>query len=82
MPNPESSGDSGTTSTARELQQKGAGGNAQNPVGTEMTITHRYGEALLWTEALHRKQRRKGKNCSLHLTSDQRQLIGVGRRWR
>jgi (p)ppGpp synthase/HD superfamily hydrolase len=26
-----------------------------------MTITHRYGEALLWTEALHRKQRRKGK---------------------
>ena len=26
-----------------------------------MTITHRYGEALLWAEALHRKQQRKGK---------------------
>ncbi len=26
-----------------------------------MTITHRYGEALLWAEALHRNQRRKGK---------------------
>ena len=26
-----------------------------------MTITPRYGEALLWAEALHRNQRRKGK---------------------
>ncbi|WP_094559303.1 HD domain-containing protein [Synechococcus sp. 8F6] len=27
-----------------------------------MTITPRFGEALLWAEALHRNQRRKGKN--------------------
>lgn len=26
-----------------------------------MTITPRYGEALQWTDALHREQRRKGK---------------------
>ena len=26
-----------------------------------MTITHRYGDALLWTEQIHRDQRRKGK---------------------
>ena len=26
-----------------------------------MTITPRYGQALLWAEELHRKQRRKGK---------------------
>jgi (p)ppGpp synthase/HD superfamily hydrolase len=25
------------------------------------TITHRYGDALLWAEAIHREQRRKGK---------------------
>ena len=61
MPNPGSSGHSGTTYTARKLQQKAAGGDAQNFFGTEMTITPRYGQALLWADALHRKQRRKGK---------------------
>ena len=28
---------------------------------TELTITPRYGEALLWAEQIHRDQRRKGK---------------------
>ncbi len=27
----------------------------------ELSITPRYGEALLWAEQLHRDQRRKGK---------------------
>lgn len=27
-----------------------------------MTITHRFGDALLWAEALHRSQHRKGKD--------------------